>query len=291
MHTLFCNFLQLFSFGVMQFLKAYCVLLASRCFGIRGHNSASFIVHCCLPKRAGGLGILELSAQNQALLLRWLWKLKSEPDATWSTTVQNLYGSLDIPTLATNSLVSHGLKDILLCKEFFLTSIDSLATAPLPLWRWTPSGQYSAASAYSILVDPGLRSPFHTKLWKMRAPPRVKIFLWLLLLDRLLTQKNLITRNWPANDGCPCCSGQVLETSLHLFLECAFTKTVWDLSQQRFNLPILHFPLDLHTFWLQNRATLGTKWDTIWAAVSWTIWKERNSRIFSDKARPPYLLV
>ncbi|KAJ3701347.1 hypothetical protein LUZ61_005052 [Rhynchospora tenuis] len=181
---------------------------------------------CCLPKRSGGLGILDLSVQNQALLLRWLWKLKADPNVPWSVTVQNLYGSLDGHTFSGNHLVSNGLKEILLFKDFFLASITTDVNSHATLWRWTSSEIYSSSSAYSILVDPGIRSSYYLVLWKLNIPPRVKIFIWLLLQDRLLTQHNLNIQNWPTNDGCPCCPGNALETSLHLFLLCPLAKCI-----------------------------------------------------------------
>ncbi|KAJ4807034.1 RNA-directed DNA polymerase (reverse transcriptase)-related family protein [Rhynchospora pubera] len=137
----------------------------------------------------------------------------------------------------------------------------------------------------------GLRSVYHSKLSKLIAPPRVKIFLWLLLLDRLLTQENLSIRNWPSNGGCPCCPGNVQETSLHLFLLYPFARSIWDLTQQHLSFPMLLFPTNLQGFWLQNIINLGAAWDTIRAAVSWTIWKERNNRIFSSSVKPPSVLV
>ncbi|KAJ1693012.1 hypothetical protein LUZ63_009710 [Rhynchospora breviuscula] len=259
-----------------------------KCLG--GHCLVNW-KRCCLPKKAGGLGILDLALQNQALLIKWLWKLKSEPYATWSTTILNLYGSLDIPSLSTNHLLSYGLKDILMYKDFFLASVATHSDNHEPLWRWSANGTYSSASAYSVLADPGTRTEYHNKLWILKAPPRVKIFLWLLLLNRLLTQQNLILRNWPANDGCPSCTGHEFETAMHLFVDCNFARNIWDLAQQHFDLPLLQFPSNLQSFWLNNRVRLGASWDTIWAAASLTIWKERNNMIFSQAANPPFLLL
>ncbi|KAJ3701224.1 hypothetical protein LUZ61_004929 [Rhynchospora tenuis] len=259
-----------------------------KCLG--GHCLVNW-KRCCLPKRSGGLGISDLPLQNQALLLRWLWKLKYEPNSTWSRAINSLYGSTDVHTLATNRLLSHGLQDILRFKDFYMAS-----TVPVPnslnscSWRWTTSGIYTSASAYSILADPGLRCEYHSKLWKLKAPPRVKIFLWLLLQDRLLTQQNLNIRNWPAIESCICCTGNILETSSHLFVHCPFARSIWDISQICLNLPFLCFPLDIKSFWLENRSRLRQPWDTIWAAVTWTLWKERNNRIFNGKSKTAFLL-
>ncbi|KAJ4810847.1 RNA-directed DNA polymerase (reverse transcriptase)-related family protein [Rhynchospora pubera] len=119
----------------------------------------------------------------------------------------------------------------------------------------------------------------------------VRIFLWLLLQDRLLTQNNLLIRNWPANDGCPCCFDHPLETATHLFLLCPFANSIWNRVRHLYNITTLLFTEDVIAFWLRNRPTVGVKWDTIWAATTWTIWKERNNRIFKSVARPSFLLM
>ncbi|KAJ4816106.1 RNA-directed DNA polymerase (reverse transcriptase)-related family protein [Rhynchospora pubera] len=246
---------------------------------------------CCIPKRSGGLGILNLTLQNQALLIRWLWKLNAEPNSTWSTTILSLYGTRDTNLLSQCSLLSHDFKDIFKFLPFFSASIDLSNDNPALSWRWTNSGVYTSASAYSILADPGGRSPYHRRLWKLKTAPRVKIFLWLLLQDRLLTQQNLLRRNWPANDGCCCCLARPLETADHLFLHCPLASSIWNRVQQHFNLPALSFTEELPAFWLTNRLTTGAAWDTIWAATNWSIWKERNNRIFNSVAKPPFLIL
>ncbi|KAJ3705118.1 hypothetical protein LUZ61_008823 [Rhynchospora tenuis] len=159
------------------------------------------------------------------------------------------------------------------------------------VWKWSSTGLYSSSSAYSILADPGLRSHYHSWLWKMKVPPKVKIFLWILLLDRVLTQQNLLIRNWPTIPACQCCDNTTLETSYHLFVSCDYARQIWTLLQVRFSLPFLTFSADLNGFWLQNRAYIGQFWDIIWAAATWAIWKERNRRIFANKIMPPNLLM
>jgi hypothetical protein len=43
----------------------------------------------CLPKKLGGLGIMDLRTQNDALLLRWLWTIHASPHAIWSTKLRS----------------------------------------------------------------------------------------------------------------------------------------------------------------------------------------------------------
>ncbi|KAJ3697089.1 hypothetical protein LUZ61_000794 [Rhynchospora tenuis] len=259
-----------------------------KCLG--GHCLVNW-AKCCLPRKCGGLGILNLIIQNQALLMKWLWKLKLEPNSTWTSSVQLLYGTTDIAALSDETRVSLAFKDILSFKDFFIASTSCVGGSQQLAWKWTPIGLYSSASAYAILADPGLRSPYHTLLWKMKIPPKVKVFLWVALLDRVLTQHNLLLRNWPTISSCKCCSHGIIETTSHLFVQCEYAVQVWTLLQARFSLPLLTFLPDLHLFWLQNRALPGQSWDIVWAATTWAIWKERNRRIFTDKSLPSNLLM
>ncbi|KAJ4792133.1 RNA-directed DNA polymerase (reverse transcriptase)-related family protein [Rhynchospora pubera] len=214
----------------------------NKCLG--GHCLVNW-AKCCLPKANGGLGILDLQRQNQALLLKWLWKLKHEPDSVWTSTVQLLYGTSDADQLISRS-VSYGLVDILQQVPFFNLSVmseNSIAT-----WKWTANGIFSSSSAYGVLSNTGLISKYHLALWKVKSPPRVKVFLWILLQDRLLTQQNLIVRGWPCPTSCPCCNTSLMETTDHLFLHCQYATSIWSLVQTHYRLPFLNFTLDIGNF-------------------------------------------
>ncbi|KAJ3689792.1 hypothetical protein LUZ61_018956 [Rhynchospora tenuis] len=259
-----------------------------KCLG--GHCLVNW-TKCCLPKKCGGLGILDLQTQNQALLMKWLWKLLSEPDSTWSSTVNLLYGTTDVATLSLDTRISAAFKDILQYKDFFSASVSVVGGNQGPIWKWSATGNYSSASAYRLLADPGWRSPYHSILWKLKIPPKVRVFLWLALLDRILTQQNLLIRNWPTISACKCCSLDCTETTAHLFILCDFAKQIWSRLRIRYNIPPLLDPPDLHTFWTQNRAVIGDIWDVIWAATIWIIWKERNRRVFSSRSLSSTLLM
>ncbi|KAJ3687618.1 hypothetical protein LUZ61_016782 [Rhynchospora tenuis] len=244
---------------------------------------------CCLPKENGGLGIINLATQNQALLTKWLWKLQAEPYSTWSNSIRTLYGTTDIRMLREDTSLSHGLRDILSLQDFYLASTTANTVTGLPTWRWTQSGSFSSSSAYRVLSDCGIRSPTYELLWKLKSPPRVKVFLWLLLADRLLTQTNLILRGWPSIQACQCCSSNAQESANHLFLHCDLARQLWMAIQVRFALPSISYTVEISEFWQANRTIQD--WDIIWAATSWSIWKERNARIFSSLHTAPARIV
>ncbi|KAJ1690987.1 hypothetical protein LUZ63_015142 [Rhynchospora breviuscula] len=215
---------------------------------LRGHCLVNWS-KCCMLKKNRGLGIISLLLQNQALLTKWLWKISTDENSLWTSTIRELYGTTDIDRLSSLDEISNGFKDIL--------------------------------RAYRILADTGVRSSYHPSLWKIKAPLKVRIFLWLLLQNRLLTQENLLLRGWPAIQSCITCQTPTMETAPHLFIHCPFAHRLWDMLQTRLNLPVINFTADLVGFWLTNRSLLGDQWDIIWAAASWALWKERNARIFS----------
>jgi zinc-binding in reverse transcriptase len=117
----------------------------------------------------------------------------------------------------------------------------------------------------------------------------MKIFIWLLLRNRLVTNANLRTRNWPSGDTCVFCSAQVDEDADHLFFRCLYTQRNWnDILPTNVRAPseLQELPHLLHTMshgpFNQSRTL---------AAACWNIWKERNRRIFQDIRRPSERLL
>ncbi|KAJ4732774.1 RNA-directed DNA polymerase (reverse transcriptase)-related family protein [Rhynchospora pubera] len=232
---------------------------------------------CCMPKINGGLGIIDLRAQNDALMLKWLWTLISNPDSAWTHLIQDLYGTTDPTSLNNSSLVSPQLRDILILRSLLNVSTTLLNSSQPPTlsWRWTSHGRFSAASAYAMLKYAGQTSVYHRHLWKIKAPPKVRVFLWLLIRDKLLTQHNLQKRGWPSIHSCVLCTHHAEETTMHLFSECPFVFNTWQAIAAQFNLPLnISFNEPLW-FWLRNISLMSDDrrptWDTLWSASCWTI--------------------
>jgi len=51
-------------------------------------------------------------------------------------------------------------------------------------------------SAYDHLNDGGARCPFAKNIWNIKAPLKVKAFLWLVVNRAILTLDNLMRRSW-----------------------------------------------------------------------------------------------
>ena len=69
-------------------------------------------------------------------------------------------------------------------------------------WTLTKKGIYTLKSFYRHLVGNGINYP-HLYMWKIKIPPRVKVFMWLALRNSILTKDNLLRRGWKGDDKCP----------------------------------------------------------------------------------------
>ena len=85
------------------------------------------------------------------------------------------------------------------------------------VWNLTGSGEYSSSSsAYKAQFFGALRPNMNKVVWKVWAPPKVKLFAWLAIQNRLWTADRLEKR------GCK----QTMETAAHLFFQCRLSKRV-----------------------------------------------------------------
>ena len=64
-------------------------------------------------------------------------------------------------------------------------------------WKWTSSGQYTAASAYHFLFSANVRSSVLADLWAIKAILKCKIHAWIILQNKALTDDNLDKRGLP----------------------------------------------------------------------------------------------
>ena len=72
----------------------------------------------------------------------------------------------------------------------FTHSVDRIA------WRWKTNGKFIVRSIYHILNFRGISSNKYTLLWKLPIPPKIRIFMWLVMHNRILTKNNFHKRGW-----------------------------------------------------------------------------------------------
>ena len=62
------------------------------------------------------------------------------------------------------------------------------------IWSFSSNGKFSVQSLYAVISHHGVKPVFVHAVWKLKIPPRVQIFLWLLSKNKLLTRDNLAKR-------------------------------------------------------------------------------------------------
>ena len=93
-------------------------------------------------------------------------------------------------------------------------------------WKWTPNGEYSAASTYRAQFLGSVKTKLQPLIWKPWAPQKCKFFAWLIIKNRVWTSDHLATRGCPRNEVCPLCRREQ-ESAYHLLVECRYTRRVW----------------------------------------------------------------
>ncbi|CAN6359861.1 unnamed protein product [Urochloa humidicola] len=154
-------------------------------------------------------------------------------------------------------------------------------------WRWCSSATYSARSAYRMFFEGSMRFVGARPIWKAWAPLKVKFFAWLAVKDRLWTAERRHRHGLQDPSCCKLCD-QDLETSGHLFVSCSYTRQVWHAVSQVTSTALpAALPQQLLDWWLLLRAghhNLKQKGlDSMVMLISWSVWKERNSRTFDTR--------
>jgi len=148
------------------------------------------------------------------------------------------------------------------------------------MWRWTASGEYTAKSAYTMLHAGSSPFPGHKLIWKTWAPLKVKIFLWLAMRRRNWTGDRRRRHGLEARENCYLCD-QEPETIDHI---CSFTREIWFLVLRALEIQSPQAAVTTLGWWRRIRAAAPGErrkgLDTLFALVSWQLWKERNARCF-----------
>ncbi|GLT63422.1 hypothetical protein SLA2020_359880 [Shorea laevis] len=155
-------------------------------------------------------------------------------------------------------------------------------------WKNSKNGEFSTKSAYELLTNSSL-SPLAgcwNKVWSLKAPPKAKSLLWLMLHNRVLTNSTRFARGMAQNDICPrCCNDQ--EDILHLFRDCPASKGIWEMWindglwyrwQQMDRLTWISHNLSRSNV----KVEYGLEWGVAFAIVCWYIWLGWNKAAFND---------
>jgi hypothetical protein len=82
-------------------------------------------------------------------------------------------------------------------------------------WSLHQHGQFTVRSMYRALIMLHI-TPRRHPIWKLRIPLKIKVFMWYLIKNIVLTKDNLAKKQWKGSLKCVAC---ILDESIqHLFL-------------------------------------------------------------------------
>lgn len=185
---------------------------------------------CTMPKSEGALGLPKTKERNLAILAKLSWRLLYDHSSLWARVLHCKYLRHDGILQATNrkyAKPSSTWRAILAELPIIQQGICISSVSHTPHYYWP----YSTTSCYTVSTVAGSvqqRSRwFGAFLWDLKIPPRVKLFLWKLLHQRLLT--NLYRSQCQLVDSpvCTICDTETEDIN-HVLQQCHTAVQFWN---------------------------------------------------------------
>lgn len=159
-------------------------------------------------------------------------------------------------------------------------------------WKWSGDNRFEVRSLYgqweqSIMRKDEVLGP----IWRKLSPPKVEIFVWMAVQNRVASKSLLARRNLLREGQSTLCAAcDILEETLgHILLHCNFAWSVWAVIMEWWQMQWVCPPsvAILVSVWLGNNFRNLEKhiWEATLYATLWTLWLTRNDRVFNNKVR------
>ncbi|XP_021971650.1 uncharacterized protein LOC110866811 [Helianthus annuus] len=244
-------------------------------------------------KLKGGMGIGSIADFNHAMLIKWWWRFKTNPEQVCAKVVAAIHNSSIpnqfIPIINSIPGIWKGIDNMELVSEKIGISLQQNLIEKNGVWVWRNNGEEPFAVKQvrkdfelAKLQDPDAEPLF---VWNKWASPKSNLLLWRVILDKIASRDGLIRRGITmVDERCPRC-GLELETIDHIFFKCLWSRSIWwnVLAWIR-----VRYPGDIASFreffeYVKN-CPGGRIWKkiiyTIVIASVWRIWSARNLKVF-----------
>lgn len=144
------------------------------------------------------------------------------------------------------------------------------------------SSSFQTSEVYRALHSSGCVVPLQEANWDCFAPPKVRIFFWILRHRKTRTRAHLFRLGIAPNPHCPFCPG-CHEDLPHLFYGCPRLVPLWARLSPSFRPvgdDVVRLFGDLSAGLPPMHATVV---NTVSLAVLWSIWKARNRKVFEGE--------
>ncbi|KAK8503513.1 hypothetical protein V6N12_066200 [Hibiscus sabdariffa] len=173
-----------------------------------------------------------------------------------------------------------------------IATVKISSNAPMqdfPRWNLTSHGQFRVHSTYSVRM--GVQFGPTEPLWKaipdFKGIPRIRTFIWLACLGKVLTNEVRCRRHMTLDSRCHTCGFEV-ETIDHILRRCPVAYSLWcslvcpEHLGQFFQLSFKEWIFSNLTnfgFYVKD----GTEWELLFGSLIWLLWNHRNEHIFEPK--------
>ncbi|XP_019163512.1 PREDICTED: uncharacterized protein LOC109159858 [Ipomoea nil] len=147
-------------------------------------------------------------------------------------------------------------------------------------WHGDPKGMYSVKSGYRRIVgdyeSQGGEFMNWLSLWRLKIPPKWRMFLWRAICDILPTTTNLLIRRVDVSPYCAMC-GISQENTMHALVMCDYARNIWEQS----NLTIPNIVTNIFHVWFEELQNVLDSDGMLYAAsILYNIWRARNRAVW-----------
>jgi hypothetical protein len=82
-------------------------------------------------------------------------------------------------------------------------------------WKFGKNNRFTVKSTYDAMTDSGYS---FKHIWKGKVPAKIKIFLWLVENNAILTKDNMLKRRWKGDASCYFCDSTKYPSSAFYLL-------------------------------------------------------------------------
>ncbi|XP_022041581.1 uncharacterized protein LOC110944176 [Helianthus annuus] len=253
-------------------------------------------------KKARGMGVGSIQGYNHAMLAKWWWRFKANPNQLWAKVVAAIHSGNG----STNSASSIPLKRSIPGVWKDVGSVESalnnvginieeniVAVGEVWMWRSDPNGSFSVKQVRLDIesATSGDGSGSLVFEWNNWATPKANYLMWRALLGIIASKVGLVYRGITLADShYPRC-GIADEDPDHIFVNCLWSKCIWwnTMAWVRIKFPMELNNLKNFISYIKNNPG-GRIWKkcvymTAIATV-WKIWNDRNKKAFEDTFIP-----
>eukprot|EP00253_Pinus_taeda_P006425 PITA_06425 len=158
-------------------------------------------------------------------------------------------------------------------------------------WGLKGNGNFSLKEARNILEkdEQGEIQPWSSKVWDSLLWPKIRTFLWLLMRNKTLTCDNLCKKGFEGPSRCHMCLKEQ-ESLNHIFNTCEWASQLWGwmegiLTSSDRQIDSIHSTILNWRTYFSGTQRVNSIWKSAPGFLLWSIWKERNRRIFEDEHR------